>query len=142
MRVERASRSAIAAATLIVCFTWTPGASAEAGCEAPPDFEPRGRIELDGVVVLYRTQPALIEIGQHFAVEAIVCAPNASALTVDAVMPNHRHGMNYRPRVSAHGNGRYVVDGLLFHMPGKWRLLFDVRSGAATHRLWQDIELE
>jgi hypothetical protein len=52
---------------------------------------------------------------------------------VDAQMPEHRHGMNYRPTVSATGNGRYVAEGLLFHMPSRWQLRFDVeRDGPAA----------
>ena len=45
--------------------------------------------------------------GQHFAVEARVCAKGASpaptALRVDADMPAHRHGMNYLAKVSPKG---------------------------------------
>ncbi len=84
-------------------------------------------------------------MGRHFAVEAVVCArPPAAvaAVRVDAQMPEHRHGMNYRPRVSARGNGLYVAEGLLFHMPGRWQLLFDVERGGRTERLEAEIELE
>jgi hypothetical protein len=35
-----------------------------------------------------------------------------------------------------------VADGLLFHMPGRWRLLLDVERGASTERLAADIVLE
>ena len=77
--------------------------------------------------------------------EAVVCAePPAAVATVrvDAQMPEHRHGMNYRPRVSARGDGLYVAEGLLFHMPGRWHLLFDVERGGRTERLEAEIDLE
>jgi len=42
--------------------------------------------------------------------------------------------MNYRPSVKALGNGRHTADGLMFHMPGRWRLLFSVGDGAPITR--------
>ena len=61
---------------------------------------------------------------------------------VDARMPEHRHGMNYRPRVVRKSEGVYVAEGLLFHMPGLWQLMFDVDRGGRMERLMTDIELE
>jgi hypothetical protein len=118
-------------------------AMAADACEAPGGFEARGRLAAADVVLLYRTRPATIELGQHFAVEAIVCTPAAgppaTGLRVDARMPEHRHGMNYRPRVSPVATGRFVAEGLLFHMPGRWQLLFDVERGGRTDRLAADL---
>jgi hypothetical protein len=111
-------------------------------CAPPEGFEARGRIEMDGVVVLYRTRPETIHVAQHFALDVIICGKDARELSIDAVMPNHRHGMNYRPRVTASGEGRYLVEGMLFHMPGKWRFFFDVPASDRTRRLWQDIEID
>jgi hypothetical protein len=117
--------------------------SVAAGCAVPPEFTAQGRLESAGVVVVFRTRPAAIEIGRHFSVEAIVCAsPPARGLRVDAQMPEHRHGMNYRPTVASTGDGRYVAEGLLFHMPGRWQLVFDVDRGGRTERLATDILLE
>ncbi len=116
-------------------------APAAAQCDGP------GRkVESERLVVVYRTVPAKVAVGQHFAVEARVCAKGAgaapTALRVDADMPAHRHGMNYRAKVSAKGDGRYVAEGLLFHMPGRWRFVFDVDAGGRTERLAADLDLE
>jgi len=35
-----------------------------------------------------------------------------------------------------------VAEGLLFHMPGRWQLLFDVERGGRTERLEADVVLE
>jgi hypothetical protein len=135
-----------AVVALIVALACVSAMGADVTCEPPTGFGPRGWVESNGVVVIYRTEPPAIEIGQVFKVEAIVCvkdsAVKATGLKVDAVMPNHRHGMNYRPQVSAQGDSRYLAEGLLFHMPGRWRFLFDVDVPGRTEHLWQDIELE
>lgn len=112
-------------------------------CAAPAGFAPAGRIESRDTVVIYRTVPARIEVGKHFAVDAIVCAKTApSALRVDAQMPAHRHGMNYRARVAPQGNGRYHADGLLFHMPGKWQFVFALERPGRTEHLTAEVTVE
>jgi hypothetical protein len=111
-------------------------------CDPPRGFTPRGRLASGDLVVFYRTLPAAIEVGRHFTVEAVVCGAAARVLRVDADMPEHRHGMNYRARVSAAGDGRYVAEGLLLHMPGRWQLLFDVERDGRAERLATDLVLE
>jgi hypothetical protein len=112
-------------------------------CAAPAGFAPAGRIESRDTVLLYRTIPAAIEIGKHFAVDAVVCStPAPTALRVDAQMPAHRHGMNYRARVSPRGDGRYRAEGLLFHMPGRWQFVFDVERPGRTERLTADLDVQ
>jgi len=115
-------------------------------CEAPLGFAAPGRLESSDVVVLFRTVPSPIEIGQHFSVEALVCPTPpigvAAGFMVDARMPEHRHGMNYRARVFRKADGIYVAEGLLFHMPGLWQLMFDVERGGRMERLTTDIDLE
>jgi len=107
---------------------------------------PGNRIESDRVVIVYRTAPPKIAVGKHFAVEALVCAKGAGApptgLRVDAAMPEHRHGMNYRARVLPLGEGRYRAEGLLFHMPGRWQFLFDVDRAGGAERLAAEIVVE
>ena len=122
---------------------WIVAASAEP-CDAPRGFTPRARVESEGVAVLFRTVPPDIEIGRHFSVEALVCATGpAPVLTrVDADMPEHRHGMNYRPTLAATDAGRYVAEGLLFHMPGQWRFLFDVEHAGRRTRLASEVLVE
>ena len=39
-------------------------------------------------------------------------------------------------------DGIYVAEGLLFHMPGLWQLMFDVERGGRMERLTTDIDLE
>lgn len=130
-----------AAASLAALLAATSASAAP--CTPPAGFTPSGRAEARDTVILYRTVPPKVEIGAHFAVDAVVCAAAApSGLRVDAQMPEHRHGMNYRARVAPQGAGRYRAEGLLFHMPGRWRLVFDVEHPGRTERLTADLLVE
>jgi hypothetical protein len=103
-------------------------------------------VESAHYVVAYTTTPAPIVVGQHFVVDFAVCgrggAPAPQAVRVDANMPEHRHGMNYRAGVIGIADGRYRAEGLLFHMPGRWELTFDVVSGGNVERLAGTIVIE
>jgi hypothetical protein len=132
---------------LVLASVWLGAPTVAAiACEVPRNFNVRGRIQSGDVIVLFRTVPTAIEIGQQFSVEAVVCvnppSPRATGFRVDAQMPEHSHGMNYRPQVTAKGDGFYVAEGLLFHMPGNWQLVFDVEQGDRTERLAIDVILE
>ncbi|NOD31174.1 hypothetical protein [Ruegeria sp. HKCCD6604] len=64
-----------------------------------------------------------IPLAQPFSVLVSICSETAvGQMRVDAIMPAHRHGMNYTPKVSALGGGAFRVDDMLFHMPGLWEL--------------------
>ena len=86
-------------------------------------------------------------VGKPFAVDLIVCPREAGArieeVRVDGHMPEHRHGMNYKASVKAQGEpGRYRAEGLMFHMPGNWEFLFDVRDAKGMERLKQEFPLK
>jgi hypothetical protein len=124
---------------LLLAAPIAAAATAAQGCELPGGGAQR--IESPRHLVLYRVQPAPLRIGEHFALEFAVC-PAPEGVRVDATMPEHRHGMNYRPTVAALGGGRYRAEGLMFHMAGRWELVFEVRSGGATERIAQSLRLE
>jgi len=106
------------------------GAAATSGCGA--DLAGARRVETARHVIAWRADPPKIPAGRHFAIDIVACAkpgvPAASGISVDARMPSHGHGMNYKAAIKAIGEGRYRAEGLLFHMPGSWELVFDVRS--------------
>ncbi|QQS15236.1 MAG: FixH family protein [Rhodospirillales bacterium] len=111
-------------------------AGAAAACEIPPALADGRRVESAGYLVVYRTAPAPIAVGGRFDVELAVCPAAGKApvrgATVDATMPEHRHGMNYRPEMTTLGPGRYRAAGLLFHMPGLWRVEFKLATASGT----------
>lgn len=107
---------------------------------------PARTIESARHAVAFRTEPATIPIGVHFALEFRVCAapgtPSPDAVAVDARMPAHGHGMNYAPGLARNPDGRHRAEGLMFHMPGRWELMFDVTGPAGTDRLTATMTVE
>lgn len=103
----------------------------------------------DQYMIALRPEPIRLEVGQPFMLIMNVCTKAgepAELARVDATMPEHKHGMNYAPTIRGLGDGRYRVDGLLFHMPGNWEVAFDVRPaakpGGETQRLTYDFVLK
>ena len=99
----------------------------------------------DQYLMAFRTDPLRIEVGEPFALVVNVCTRRGGAaelLAVGATMPEHRHGMHYRATITAKGEGRFRAEGLLFHMPGRWEINFDVAASAESERLTHDIILK
>lgn len=59
----------------------------------------------------------------------------------DAMMPAHNHGMNTEAVVTENEDGTYTVDGMLFHMPGHWRMMADVYQADSVETAIFDVEL-
>jgi hypothetical protein len=52
-------------------------------------------------------------------------------ITIDGGMPQHGHGLPTKPQVTAElGEGRYLVEGMKFNMPGWWTIELDVDASA------------
>ena len=105
-----------------------------------PNLPAGGRqIESAHYALAYRARPSPIAVSRHFALEFAVCAKDGAMMPdnvrVDAQMPEHRHGMNYKVSVKPEAGGRYRAEGLLFHMPGRWELIFELRTAGKTDRL-------
>lgn len=111
-------------------------AVAAAACPLP---EPA--LEKSGVQAVWKTHGEPIAVGRHFVIDIQLCPADAVLLRVDATMPAHRHGMNYRPSLQQRDDGRWRAQGLMFHMPGQWTLQLDVKVGAHTTRLQDEVDL-
>jgi len=116
-----------------------PCADASATADAPR------RAAAGGVELAWRPRPAPIAVGRPFAVEIEVCGRPAGVpprvARVDAWMPEHRHGMNYRTTIVGAPPGVVRAEGLLWHMPGRWRLVVDLRDGERTVRVTDEVTL-
>jgi hypothetical protein len=92
-----------------------------------------------GVAVAFVPDPSPWAVSRHFGLRGVLCGP-ARLLRVDADMPAHRHGMNYRPTLQWQEAGRFTAQGLMLHMPGRWRIRFEVETQG--RRQWLDHTVE
>jgi hypothetical protein len=128
-----------AAPAALACGEFLPAASRLLAAPASPAAE--------GWQLALVPQPAPLAVGRQLALDIVLCPPPGQAppasLAVDAWMPAHRHGMNYRATLRALGDGRYRAEGLLLHMPGHWQLTFEwpAAAGQAPLRLVHDLTL-
>jgi hypothetical protein len=135
--------------TVLAQSTGVPAVSAAAG---PPDRPPcptasagaaLRRIAGEHVDIAWRPLVDTVTVGQPFAIEFEVCQSGPPTtidrLRVDAWMPEHKHGMNYRTTLSGARPGPLRAEGLLFHMPGRWQVVFEMRAGERALRLTDEL---
>ncbi len=84
--------------------------------------------------------PAEPKVSQLFTVRTVVttadgAAVKADAVTVDATMPAHGHGMMTKPQHKPTADGAWQTDGMKLHMHGRWVFEVMVRVGAETETL-------
>lgn len=57
-------------------------------------------------------------------------------------MPVHQHGFPTRPRVTQLlGNGKYLVEGVKFSMPGEWEMRFNIKEKTKRDRVVYKIKI-
>ncbi len=133
-----------APAAVVAGLLWLTVHTPAVACPlAPADGTP---VTGDGVAVAWRVADGqAIEVSRHFALRVRLCPADATLRAVDATMPAHRHGMNYRSTLQPLGDGLWQVEGLLFHMRGAWELTLSVQppgaAGQPAQLLRQAIEL-
>ncbi|MGL4635391.1 MAG: hypothetical protein ACRCWF_05370 [Beijerinckiaceae bacterium] len=93
-----------------------------------------------------RFNPAPIKVGAPFVVNLMLCSAESAKverIVIDARMPAHRHGMNYKPEILAKGEGSYEARGFLFHMPGKWEVTLAVTEAGNSkpHQLALELDV-
>jgi len=136
---ERRGAVRLDAAALAVLAAAAPAAA----CELPGAARV---LESPRAALAYRTIPQPVAVGEHFVVELAVCpkaegaaaAPAEPRISANAHMPEHKHGMNYRPALRLVSPGRYRSEGWLFHMPGRWEFVFEV----GAERLADSVRIE
>ncbi len=123
--------------------TTGPGCAPDIASPAEPAAR---RIVQPGLEIAWRPVGGPIEVGRPFSIEFVLCPRTAPGtpierLSVDAWMPAHRHGMNYRPTLVGAPPGPLRADGLLFHMPGRWQVVFELKMGERSLRLTDELTL-
>ena len=96
-----------------------------------------------------RSLPSPVPANQMFGLELQIfdgCkSPTPAAdvsLALEAVMPEHRHGMTTQPVVEPLGGGRFRASGMLMHMAGLWELHLDITRRGVLERAQADLVLE
>lgn len=85
-----------------------------------------------GLRVAYEPVPDPIPLNELFRLRVTVRDRSGKPvpgvdLAASAVMPEHQHGMTLEPKVRKTGEGSFEVEGLLFHMPGRWWIRLDLK---------------
>lgn len=122
-------------------MAWLLAAAMPAFAACPPPPEAGARLDSGPVQLAWRAEPAPVAVSRPFALLVTLCPADARLLRVDATMPEHRHGMNYRPSLQPLAGGVWRVEGLLWHMAGRWELRLDVEAAGQTHTLRQSVTL-
>ena len=70
-------------------------------------------------------------------------APVLSAqITIRGGMPAHDHGLPTRPESTRNlGEGRYLIEGMRFHMAGHWEVILSIDTGARRDDVVIDLQL-
>ncbi len=139
---ELAQRLATRNAAGLLLARWERNQAAHPLCGADDDDARHLR---SGTVSLAWKTERPIRVGQPFSIRVRVCGEGITGVSVDADMPAHRHGMNYRPQPGPletlpTGVARHF-EGLLFHMPGEWRVRFVVERGEESVELAEPLTL-
>lgn len=120
---------AVVAALLLLTAALAPGAP----------IDPAGReywLSRSGyfrVSYVSRLEPIVINRIHEWVLHVETAAGDVvenAQISIDGGMPAHDHGLPTEPFVSRYlGNGDYLVEGLRFHMQGKWELYFTLQVG-------------
>jgi hypothetical protein len=126
--------------------TQVPPQAIVAACRLPGAEDTVRRMRVPELEIAWRPVAGAIELGRPFSIEFVLCprltpAPPIDRITVDAWMPAHRHGMNYRPTLVGTPPAPLRADGLLLHMPGRWEIVFELRAGERMLRLTDGLVL-
>ncbi len=93
-------------------------------------------------ILSYRSAPSNISVSEPFSLVIRVCEnsgqPFSGSLSADAHMPMHKHGMNYRPKITPLREGEFQAEGFLFHMPGHWQFILNIENGAKSEQITLD----
>ena len=136
MARRRLGGPALAAALALVL-----AADRAAACLRPEGWTGGAKIAGTLWTAWWRSEPDPIPVGAHFSIRFHLCGPPVGRVRLRGWMPDHRHGMNYRSAVTLNGLSG-TAEGLLFHMPGRWQLMLDIRGAAGRETLTAETVLE
>ena len=67
---------------------------------------------------------------------------SGAELTLTGGMPDHDHGIPTLPQFTERADaGVYSLQGIRFHMPGKWQIVLSITNAGETERVLIDFQL-
>lgn len=67
---------------------------------------------------------------------------DGARIRVNGGMPAHDHGLPTEPRVvEALGGGRYLLDGVRFHMHGAWEVVLQLEADGSSDTVTITLDL-
>lgn len=125
-------------------------AETESGIPSPAGFaETEFRIPSRAghfqVTVAPDLEPLAINTIHRWVVDVLTAegAPVPSAeITIRGGMPTHDHGLPTRPEATEYlGEGRYLIEGMRFHMAGYWEVVLGIETDAQSDEVVIPLEL-
>lgn len=124
-----------------LCFS-CQSANAQASCAKDADLSQSLVLAKNDQRLFVEPDPKTRRVGDLFTLTVTLCDQNSQLTKVNAVMPSHGHGMNYRPSISKLEAGRFAAEGLLFHMPGLWELRIETTTGDKGEKFQAEFMIE
>lgn len=146
-RLGRLSPWGIGTLAVLACVFWF--ASVAQGNQATGLSEAESRIPSRAghflVTVTSDLQPLAINTIHRWVVDVLTAegAPVPSAeITIRGGMPAHDHGLPTRPEATRYlGEGRYLIEGMRFHMAGYWEVVLGIETDAQSDEVVIPLEL-
>jgi len=101
----------------------------------------------EGLRILIHSQLSPLQINRiHSWHVEIVDGANKpvtdAVVSVSGGMPEHDHGLPTQPRVTEEIKpGTYLLQGVRFHMPGKWKMIISIETEANLSTVNLDFDL-
>ena len=109
---------------------------------SPPQFTKLERYQISYAATL---QPIAINQMHQWTVRVTDANGNPvenASIQVSGGMPAHDHGLPTAPRATAYlGDGRYLLEGVKFHMGGAWEVVLTVEAAQGKDSLSLSLDL-
>ena len=117
-------------------------ASGALACPTPPDAIQLAS-EVDFAPVAY-AQMDTPPLSAPFVMTITFCSPDqqVEALKFDALMPAHRHGMNFTVDVNKFADNRFEIANVVFHMPGLWEFRVKAEAEGKNYTYTAEVPLK
>jgi hypothetical protein len=107
----------------------------------------QGTTQQHGLIVSMQSKSTPVVINQIHSWIILVRDKNGDPVNdadirVDGAMPEHDHGLPTQPQVTQlPGNGEYLLEGMKFHMHGRWQLTMSISVNGNEDTVVFDLNL-